>query len=980
MHSVEITYVDPVDGDIRQKDVFCDMGNWGSLLQAKLLVSAELVNSLSDAHGSRTTRFKQIHKRLENGREGFLCDLWNLRQLIERVGMQITKEKPADAESGEIPQLAEVAEAPELEELVQQEQESCPIHFYRADQYLDMWEKECLANAIASYLAFLFKEMKELQERIDVMGGGSWREMLEYFLKNGYTGEQLMGMLMKQCKDKQAKIDIVNKLTDGLYDKHADLEIEVKVLKKEFNEAEQRTFATDKLIYGQTATMDALHKKLKQLNKKSEPKEESKTETTARVAEQKNKLWKVWRERRVEMAEEIERLQRLVADWKTRVGKLDGVREETARLESQAVELERHSRVLQVRVARFEKQAEDITGRIAAVEVKMASEVEEATKVKEKLSVLPPVKPQALAYQRWLREIAKLKAKDAELRKSMLKPYKRIKAMRNELRILYAKLGWDWDLSDSENEDGDKPYWKRRQLAKDGFLPFNQHDILNKEQPYKDKRKDKIREVHHTSRKAHTEQQMLAKRQRHGDVSVSTMVPHSTLEDLTSASFDFLRATEEELRRISDDVQQFAKAAPQQDPLSKLSESDLQWYCTRSVQMQRLLDATKEQLGGCVQCVIEALPEDGELGRVREDLCDLLDRLDDLFSSASSQKIICHTVLQGDQVRTFDRLSDALQNGMEDAIKHSERVDTIGLVMRHLVKFRELRDTLSELHWEAQPPQGMVPSGPKPARPDDLDATQKALPPKALPPSPASGGPFRPTARARELIVDEDTLEDLRPDAVGAKGPCPFSGDGQGRPKRILKADPERPDLGFRREGGGEESVEMWSLFKASVSTTSDPVPPPKERTRMKPLMGASKPSMNQAEAEVEPSTAAGSGALKDRMRATDAKLRRHQARFEGDFGEYMENARRNLGGSASTPELRPAEKNMLAAARAPKLPHLISSSSAVSVKQEAAAKLWGANSKLDSCVSGSSPGLWRSKQKLPTVMRAPCEAERRAL
>jgi hypothetical protein len=104
----------------------------------------------------------------------------------------------------------------------------------------------------------------------------------------------------------------------------------------------------------------------------------------------------------------------------------------------------------------------------------------------------------------------------------MVQPLNRIRATRSQLKILYDKLGWEWDLSDSEDDDdtADMPYWKRRKLAADGFMPFSQHDFLMQEQEYKNRRKSKLEKKKNSEQKTHLIKQMKARRVSVGDENI----------------------------------------------------------------------------------------------------------------------------------------------------------------------------------------------------------------------------------------------------------------------------------------------------------------------------------------------------------------------------------------------------------------------------------------------------------------------------
>lgn len=210
--TVEITYLDPVSQKLSNTDVFLDPETWSRRHnEMRFLVSADLVNLVCESHVARQARFRKAKKRLEQARLAFLVDLWKLRGLVERM----TRAAEEDTSEG----------AGVLSEATQ-------IHFFVPELYFDDYTLECLKRASDVFQKHLLDEMKIMQERLDLLGGKNWRNLLGYALKFMATTE-IGSMLMDAIPNPKTRRMVENAITRGLWDQVDELQPVVKELEEE---------------------------------------------------------------------------------------------------------------------------------------------------------------------------------------------------------------------------------------------------------------------------------------------------------------------------------------------------------------------------------------------------------------------------------------------------------------------------------------------------------------------------------------------------------------------------------------------------------------------------------------------------------------------------------------------------------------------------------------------------------------------------
>merc|ERR1712196_726448 len=123
--------------------------------------------------------------------------------------------------------------------------ELCPVYFYMPDTYLDSWERELLQLALASFTADIKEEIQNILDRIAALGGGTWRQLLAKFLKEGTTGVWLCQQLLETLHDPAEKRAIFNRFSGGLFDSYDALLPEIEILQAEVADKKRREMDVD---------------------------------------------------------------------------------------------------------------------------------------------------------------------------------------------------------------------------------------------------------------------------------------------------------------------------------------------------------------------------------------------------------------------------------------------------------------------------------------------------------------------------------------------------------------------------------------------------------------------------------------------------------------------------------------------------------------------------------------------------------------
>jgi len=477
---LEITYVDPKTLGINQKRVFCNAEDWKDPFQARLLVSVDLVNSLSEALETRQRRFSDLHSQLERNRSVFFYKLWRLRRLVEKLPGKILNSQEGGVS------LA----TPRNVQPVEHESEICLVNFYLPKFYLDPWTHEHLFQATRNFTMAMNLEIKSTIEKINIVGCGTWRQLIAYFLREGHSATKIAQAVMHCCKHDEETRYIQNRITNGLRDDFDRMQELVIGLCPEHIDCNNRAVAVKDLCWRQVSKIPEMIETLHILvDRLGRPSEQLSGEELARLHGRATEML----DRKTREARELAgRTLEMVKDWEARSAEFPLKELEKLRLE--ATRVNQRTRLIQIKYQHIESRAEETGERKLGLEQSVAEEQQLLEDFHEKLNHVPMPSDDAVRYRRLLREYKSLKKEEAAIKEAMSKPCNRLKAFRTQLRILYKKLEWGVDLSESDDGDGKeaKPYWQRRKLAKEGGLPFDMGHFLTAEKEFKDQRMKRL--------------------------------------------------------------------------------------------------------------------------------------------------------------------------------------------------------------------------------------------------------------------------------------------------------------------------------------------------------------------------------------------------------------------------------------------------------------------------------------------------------
>lgn len=251
--TVEITYLDPVSQKLSNTDVFLDPESWSRRHnEMRFLVSADLVNLVCESHVARQARFRKAKKRLEQARLAFLVDLWKLRGLVERM-TRAAEEDLSEDSAGVL-------------------SEATHIHFFVPELYFDDYTLECLKRASDVFQKHLLDEMKIMQERLDLLGGKNWRNLLGYALKFMATTE-IGSMLMDAIPNPKTRRMVDNAITRGVWDQMDELQPVVEELEEEMEAYNARFDSVQDDIARQLANISSYNERHVQAVTRLEEKE-----------------------------------------------------------------------------------------------------------------------------------------------------------------------------------------------------------------------------------------------------------------------------------------------------------------------------------------------------------------------------------------------------------------------------------------------------------------------------------------------------------------------------------------------------------------------------------------------------------------------------------------------------------------------------------------------------------------------------------
>eukprot|EP00928_Gymnodinium_smaydae_P075930 TRINITY_DN5894_c1_g4_i1.p1 TRINITY_DN5894_c1_g4~~TRINITY_DN5894_c1_g4_i1.p1 ORF type:complete len:1071 (+),score=316.22 TRINITY_DN5894_c1_g4_i1:177-3389(+) len=718
--ALEITYVDPGDGKLCKRDVFADPKDWQfTWYKTRLLISSDLVNLLSEAAVTREARSDVVHKMLERVRLGYLCDLERIRNIVSKAVKAIPATPAVSAAAAADPEV-------------------CPVHFFTTDRYLDQWELERTQEAIRMAERDVLADIKDMQQKINQFGGGNWRQILNHMLKNGHTPMHLTETLLHHFnppEDERRALD--NELTNGLRDKYDELEIVVKSMDKELDDERRRGPDLEVKSGMQRQRIDDLREQLADIRAKLqiEPEREvfggivrkTVTKKEAPVFEEVKpqdvgplfaELLMQWEAKLRGIREEIDRLKKILAEWQKRLREPDEteallklLREWIAKLEK----LRSKAKVL------FDKR-DRLRARLDELLARLSESTEAVATVSAEVESLPPPDPRSQIAAQLRRQLRKFEAQNRELLKKIAAMKQRIAGLKYELKKLYKKLGWEWDMSESECEDDDeRPYWERRKLAIGGQEPvkgadgklryankdFNPRDFVFAEREFKMKRlKAKMSKLKSEMR-ATVHSQLMAKHTAAVDERPKTSFERdarSTADGSVSggaaggAPRPFSSA--DVSTSVGSAVQQLSISREDLDllPAWAHDSKEVEWRVVQLVQLQDLTGVLTGKLLRCAGGFLEALPaNEAPLSGLRLRFKAALEDLHRCTSSAAASDEETDGGDGEEEERALASACAAARVLMEEAVSLGGDVAGIITAMQHAADFSGLERRLVEV-------------------------------------------------------------------------------------------------------------------------------------------------------------------------------------------------------------------------------------------------------------------------------------------
>eukprot|EP00930_Biecheleria_cincta_P096747 TRINITY_DN88545_c0_g1_i1.p1 TRINITY_DN88545_c0_g1~~TRINITY_DN88545_c0_g1_i1.p1 ORF type:complete len:1040 (-),score=264.51 TRINITY_DN88545_c0_g1_i1:233-3352(-) len=226
--TVTITFVHPTTRKVTKKDVWYDPETWNPRSGKRFLVSSELINLLTESRATRHARFKAASQKLVQTRSAFLVDLFRLRGLSEQL---VRASGEQEDEQNKQPQLASFE--PEEDE------DPCAVQFFAPELYFDDFTYESLEKANKIFETYLAAETGRMTQRLDLLGGGSWKNLLFYALK--YIPVTEVGeTIMDAVPDSSTRRTVENAITHGVWDQMSDLIPAVEKHETELQVCEER--------------------------------------------------------------------------------------------------------------------------------------------------------------------------------------------------------------------------------------------------------------------------------------------------------------------------------------------------------------------------------------------------------------------------------------------------------------------------------------------------------------------------------------------------------------------------------------------------------------------------------------------------------------------------------------------------------------------------------------------------------------------
>jgi len=755
--AIEITYVDPRDGELCKKDVYCDPQDWQNRFKARLLISADLINLFSEAVEQRQSRFGVLHEKLENARFGYAGDLGRFRKIVQRIFKSLKFQEDATAPGGKrasidktSPQKASPQKgqmiAADKEKEKQQEIEPCAVYFYIVDQCMDRWELDIAEKAIKKMRTALLAEIMRLQREVGSMGGGTWKEMMAKMLKKG---EDPMDLLVEFTKHynpgEETDMKIQNALTGGTRDKFDVLWEKMEKLKKQMEEKEERTPELEAEKPIQIARITDLKSQLSDLRGqlKARPVLEkaeyvAKPVVAVKVAKVIDvmplylQIVAIWEEKLRLASEDIPRLKKSLAAEKSQLLSPAEWKKIVEDLQTTLKEWTTKTKLLQTRASKLFKTRDKVQAAIEKLQDAVREEKAEVRRLRKSMAGLPDTGPEELAKKMALialrKQLRQLKVDNKATQKLAKEKEERVESLRYECKKLYKKLGWDWDFSDSEgDEDDDKPYWMRRKMAA-GNKGFSCKKFIYAEKDLKKKRKTKAEKQRKMEEEVVTWAQMAARRVAGGgradddqeDIAVvhpfhldkpdgldasprSTVAsPRDLPRDLPGLPSDVANSSSRDLsfRELTGQRQQNPPQRRHADlrslPHWAHDPEEMKARCLQMANSHQQRTDLENQLRHSAHCFAETLPPDSIQGGLRQRLNTALLDLHDVPLAPG----FWEEEQPGEQL---EEVCAVLHGLMHQVVDFGEQVQSIAIAARHAMEFQDLRQRLHEVRASQKP-------------------------------------------------------------------------------------------------------------------------------------------------------------------------------------------------------------------------------------------------------------------------------------
>mmetsp|Transcript_36983 Transcript_36983/g.85494 ORF Transcript_36983/g.85494 Transcript_36983/m.85494 type:complete len:996 (-) Transcript_36983:34-3021(-) len=924
--TVDINFVDPLSQKVSCKEVYVDPERWSERANTmRFLISADLVNLVTESQQMRNKRFKKAKKTMEETRLAFLVDLWKLRGLVSRV-----RRAAAVEEEGGPPQ-----------------DEPCPVRFFVPETYFDDHTLECVKKASAGFSAHLLQEIRLLQERLDLLGGKNWKNLLAYALKYMQTME--IGEIVADAfPDVFTRRTVENAITRGLWDQideHQPIVDELEAQMQQMKLLEDSTARFESVqedVAKKLAAISAYNERHVTAAKKLQEPDPQVPEDSASEVEEEDEeesesdpdddsasssvveAWDEEEEIRKFIAEqgqppskaELKKLRKSFSQ-DAKIAKLKKAKESReqdtqgqkrarvqsllARWEKTVAVAKEEVKVLEQPLQRaeyktnqemddeFKKQAaaakaleaeaeqlaqEVVTATEKAQTLTAQVEQEEGTAQQERQAVqelvtevqgLPPPDPRWALMRQLGEEQVEMMKNGKVVQEKIAKVKGRIRMLRMEIREMYRMLGKVWeDSSGSDDDGGEKPYWLRKRLAKKTSSqknPFNEHHFLNQEDKVLERRIKRMA----TEKKLKDTGKILSNLQ----ATRRTQDPGAEGAVHESSVLPFKHPVDEPVKK--------PRSPRRREVRRKVSEeTPKEGVQVRS--LQQLRDILESQLRSCAECFGSMLPMAGNLAEIKPRLEKLFelreddDELEQLEDSLAGLQGLIGEAVGGNPTEASEALRQSLDFG-----ELRKRLSDIRSSQRHLQH---------ELRKLAQPMRRSVST---PFETEFLLSTSRMSSHSllSLNDAPPSQDGDASLGFKEPLVGSTAKLQDIQRRKTGR------GSTRQGRQESV--------DFGFRPDGAGEESVESWSLFKVSkaqadaggVLATDAPNAGSTSRGRFVRLSG-------------------------DRIRQPEPKMSKLQnVALFCDFGDYMSQLQssKDMWHSASAPEL---------VKRGPSLPDLV--------------------------------------------------------